>query len=148
MLLLPLVLSFALPRTRALVATRQWLRQLLRRELWPFHTLIVAEAMGWRSGLSENPWEAKSFYLLISLSVVVAAVGNFIHINPVKALFLSQVLAGVLTVPILIFILVLSNDRRVMRTANTRYQNFWIGAAIGGLLSTELLWVWWTLTRH
>ena len=108
----------------------------------------VAEAMGWRSGLSENPWEAKSFYLLISLSVVVAAVGNFIHINPVKALFLSQVLAGVLTVPILIFILVLSNDRRVMRTANTRYQNFWIGAAIGGLLSTELLWVWWALTRH
>ena len=103
----------------------------------------VSEAMGWRSGLSETPWEAKSFYVLISLSMLVAALGNFVHINPVKALFLSQVLAGVLTVPILVFILLLSNDRRVMRTANTRYRNFWIGAAIGGLLAAELLWVFW-----
>lgn len=46
-LLLPLVLSFALPRTRALLGSRRWLRQLLRRELWPFHALIVAEALGW-----------------------------------------------------------------------------------------------------
>ena len=108
----------------------------------------VSEALGWRSGLSENPWEAKSFYMLISLSMVVAAVGNFIHINPVKALFFSQVLAGVLTVPILVFILVLSNDRRVMHTTNTRYRNFWIGAAIGGLLAAELLWVIWAVMRH
>jgi Mn2+/Fe2+ NRAMP family transporter len=105
----------------------------------------VSEAMGWRSGLSENPWEAKSFYVLISLSMLVAAIGNFFHVNPVRALFLSQVLAGVLTVPILVFILVLSNDRRVMRTTNTRYRNFWIGAAIGGLLAAELLWVFWAL---
>jgi Mn2+/Fe2+ NRAMP family transporter len=107
----------------------------------------VSESMGWRSGLSENPWEAKSFYVLISLSMLVAAVGNFIRINPVKALFLSQVLAGVLTVPILVFILLLSNDRRIMQTTNSRYQNFWIGAAIGGLVATELLWVWWGLVR-
>lgn len=105
----------------------------------------ISEAMGWRSGLSETPWEAKSFYVLISLSMLVAALGNFVHINPVKALFLSQVLAGVLTVPILVFILLLSNDRRVMRTTNTRYRNFWIGAAIGGLLAAELLWAFWTV---
>jgi len=106
----------------------------------------VSEAMGWRSGLSENPWEAKRFYVLISLSMLVAAIGNFFHINPVKALFLSQVLAGVLTLPILIFILMLSNDRRVMRTTNTRYRNFWIGAAIGALLAAELLWVFWAMS--
>jgi Mn2+/Fe2+ NRAMP family transporter len=108
----------------------------------------VSEAMGWRSGLSENPWEAKSFYVLISLSMLVAALGNFVHINPVRALFLSQVLAGVLTVPILVFILVLSNDRRVMRTTNSRYRNFWIGAAIGGLFAAQLLWVFWAIARH
>ncbi len=105
----------------------------------------VSEAVGWRSGLSETPWEAKSFYVLISLSMFVATLGNFIHINPVKALFLSQVLAGVLTVPILVFILMLSNDRRVMRTTNTRYRNFWMGAAIGGLLAAELFWVFWAV---
>jgi Mn2+/Fe2+ NRAMP family transporter len=105
----------------------------------------VSESMGWRSGLSENPWEAKSFYVLISVSMLVATLANFIHINPVKVLFFSQVLAGVLTVPIVGFILLLSNDRRVMKTTNTMYQNFWLGAAIGGLVAAELLWGWWSL---
>jgi Mn2+/Fe2+ NRAMP family transporter len=108
----------------------------------------VSESMGWRSGLSENPWEAKAFYVLISVSMLVAALGNFIHINPVKALFLSQVLAGVLTLPILGFILLLSNDRRVMRTTNTTYQNFWLGAAIGALVATGILWVGWSIFPH
>lgn len=102
----------------------------------------VSEAMGWRAGLSENPWEAKSFYVLISVSMLIGAAGNFLHINPVKALYVSQVLAGILTVPILIFILLLANDRRIMRTPNTRRQNFWMGAAIGGLVATLGLWMW------
>jgi Mn2+/Fe2+ NRAMP family transporter len=103
----------------------------------------VSEAAGWRSGLSEHPWEAGPFYVLISASVLLATLGNFIHINPVKALYLSQVLAGVLTVPILIFILMLANDRRVMRTTNTRYQNFWMGATIGALIAAQLMWLFW-----
>lgn len=96
----------------------------------------ISEAMGWRAGLSEHPWNAKRFYVLISGSMLVASVVNFFRINPVKALFFSQVLAGILTIPILFFILILSNDKRVMLTTNTRSQNFWLGAAIGGLLAT------------
>jgi Mn2+/Fe2+ NRAMP family transporter len=107
----------------------------------------IAEAMGWPAGLSENPWEAKRFYLLISLAVGAGAVLNFLPINPVKALYWSQILAGALTVPILIFILILSNDRRIMRTTNTRWQNFWMGAAIGGLLSAAAAWLWWSLAH-
>ncbi len=105
----------------------------------------VAEAMGWPAGLSENPWEAKRFYFLISLAVLAAAVLNFLPINPVKALYWSQIMAGVLTVPILLFILVLSNDRRIVRTTNSVGQNFWIGAAIGGLLSAGAMWAWWSI---
>lgn len=95
----------------------------------------VAEAMGWPSGLSEHPWEAKRFYVLISAALFVASVVNFFRINPVKALYFSQVLAGILTIPILIFILLLSNNRRVMQTLNTRAQNFWMGAVIGALIA-------------
>ncbi|MEO8726231.1 MAG: divalent metal cation transporter [Acidobacteriaceae bacterium] len=96
----------------------------------------VAEAFGWNYGLSEHPWEAKRFYVLISVSMLIAVGANLVNVNPVKVLYDSQVLAGVLTVPVLIFILLLSNDRRVMRTTNSRWQNFWIGAASGGLLAT------------
>ena len=104
----------------------------------------VAEAMGWPAGLSEHPWEAKRFYVLISAALFVASVVNFFRINPVKALYFSQVLAGILTIPILIFILFLSNNRRVMQTVNTRMQNFWMGAVIGALLAAGM----WFLARH
>lgn len=95
----------------------------------------VAEAMGWPAGLSEHPWEAKRFYVLISAALFIASIVNFFRINPVKALYFSQVLAGILTIPILIFILLLSNNRRVMHTTNTRAQNFWMGTVIGALLA-------------
>lgn len=105
----------------------------------------IAEAMGWETGLSRHPWEAKSFYGLISAAMVVATVLNFTPINPVKALYWSQILAGILTVPILLLILVLSNDRRIVRSTNTRGQNFWIGAAIGGLVSAGLVLLAWKI---
>lgn len=105
----------------------------------------AAEAMSWRSGLSETHWEAKRFYGLISAAVFVAGAANFFPINPVKALYWSQVLAGILCAPILISILLLSNDRRVMQTTNTASQNFWIGAACGGLTAAALLLLWWKL---
>jgi Mn2+/Fe2+ NRAMP family transporter len=106
----------------------------------------VAEAMGWRSGLNEDPWEAVPFYVLLSGAVFVAAVLNFIKLNPVNALYWSQVLAGAFTVPILIFILLISNNRRVMRTANSWWQNFWIGAAAGAIIAAGLIVVWWKIT--
>jgi Mn2+/Fe2+ NRAMP family transporter len=105
----------------------------------------VAESLGWRSGLSERPWEATRFYVLISAAVFLAAALNFMRVNPVTALYLSMVLAGVLAVPILLAILVLSNDRRIMRTTNSRSENFWIGACAGALCSAELIWLFWKL---
>ena len=104
----------------------------------------LAQAMGWRYGLSEHPWEAKSFYLLISASMIVATLGNFININPVKALYWSMLLAGVLTIPTFLFILIVSNDRRIMKTTNTRLENFWVGAAAGGSAAATL---WYLATK-
>lgn len=103
----------------------------------------VAEAMGWEAGLSRHPWEAKSFYLLISLAMLVATLLNFTDISPVQALYWSQVLAGLLTVPILIFILIIANDRRIVHTVNTRSENFWIGGAAGAITSAAILLAWW-----
>ena len=105
----------------------------------------VAEAMGWRSGLNENPWEAVRFYVLISGAMFVASALNFIKMNPVTALYWSQILAGALTVPILVFVLLVSNDRRVMHTTNSWWQNFWIGAAAGAVVAAGLIVFWWKL---
>lgn len=105
----------------------------------------VAEAFEWKYGLSEHPWEAKRFYVLISAAMFIGGMANLIHVNPVRVLYASQVLAGILTVPILVLILLVSNDRRIMRTTNSRPQNFWIGAGIGALASVGLLMFWWKI---
>jgi Mn2+/Fe2+ NRAMP family transporter len=89
----------------------------------------VAQAMGWKYGLSQQPWRAKRFYILISLAMVVAALANFTNVSPVKALYWSMILAGVLTVPTLAVIWRLSNDRATVPTPNTRWENFCLGAA-------------------
>ena len=106
----------------------------------------VSEAMGWRSGLNENPWEAVRFYVLISVAMLIAACLNFIKMNPVTALYWSQALAGFLTVPILVFILLVSNNRQIMHTTNTWWQNFWIGASGGAVVAAMLIVLWWKLT--
>jgi len=105
----------------------------------------LAQAAGWNYGLSENPWEARSFYLLISLSMLFAGIANYFPINPVKALYWSMVLAGIMTPPTLIFVLLISNDRRIMRTVNTRWQNFWIGAAAGAVVAAGVVYAVWKL---
>ncbi len=107
----------------------------------------VAQAMGWKYGLSEHPWEAKSFYLLITGSMFLAAIANFFRVNPVKALYWSMILAGILTIPTFLFILFISNDRRIVRTTNTWSQNFWIGAATGGSAAATLLYLWWSFAH-
>ncbi len=101
----------------------------------------LAQAMGWRYGLSEHPWEAKSFYLMISASMIAATLGNFIHIKPVKALYWSMQLAGVCAIPIFLLILIVSNDRRIMHTTNSWWQNFWVGAATGGSAAATLAYI-------
>lgn len=105
----------------------------------------VAEAMGWPSGLNETPWEAVRFYVMISGAMFLAAAFNFFKVNPVSVLYASQVMAGALTVPILIFILLVSNDRRFMHTTNTWWQNFWIGASIGAVITAAFILFWWKL---
>jgi Mn2+/Fe2+ NRAMP family transporter len=105
----------------------------------------VAQSLGWRYGLSEHPWEAKRFYVMISGAMVVATVANFTPVNPVKALFWSMILAGILTAPTLIFIWVVTNDRRIVRTTNTKWQNFWVGAAAGGSAAATVAYIWQSL---
>ena len=102
----------------------------------------IAEAAGWKYGLSKEPWEARGFFVLICFILLVAVAVNYIGINTVKTLYWSQVLAGLFIVPILFFILWLSNDRRIMQTVNTRWDNFWLGGAVGGMIVANVVFFW------
>jgi Mn2+/Fe2+ NRAMP family transporter len=102
----------------------------------------VTQALDWKYGLSEHPWEAKRFYLLISGTLFLAVIGNFFKINPVTALYWSMILAGILLIPTLVFIMFVSNHRRMMRTTNTLWQNILLGAATGTTAVVGILYLW------
>lgn len=99
----------------------------------------ISEAADWDYGLSKPPWEAPRFFVLIGFVLVASVIVNYFGINTVKTLFWSQILAGMFIVPILFFIFWISNDRRIMHTINTKWQNFWLGAAVGGMIAANLL---------
>lgn len=99
----------------------------------------IAEAFGWKSGLAFVPWEARSFYVMISVTVFLAVFIDMFGINTVKVLYWSQVLAGMVLVPIFTYILLISNNARLMRTTNSRWENMWLGFATTGMLISNLL---------
>ncbi len=74
----------------------------------------LSEVMGWKSGLENRARDAKGFYGIIALSVLVALLIQYSPVNPMKALFWSAVINGIIAVPLMGVILLLSANRSVM----------------------------------
>jgi Mn2+/Fe2+ NRAMP family transporter len=94
----------------------------------------VAEAFNWNSGLSKKPWDARHFFILISVCLFLAAFIDFFHINTVKVLYWSQVMAGFLVVPILGLLILLGRNPFLVTTRNTRAENTWLCLAVGAMM--------------
>jgi Mn2+/Fe2+ NRAMP family transporter len=73
-----------------------------------------SETMGWRWGLERKAKEARGFYGVIAVSVLAAIVIQYSPISPMKALFWSAVINGVVAVPLMIVIILLVSKKSVM----------------------------------
>lgn len=102
----------------------------------------VSEAFGWKSRLSRAPWEATRFYTLISAVVVIAVTIDLFGINVVQVLYWSQLLAGVLVIPILHYMRKLGNDPALVSIRNTRSENGWLTGAVAVSLVANLAFLW------
>lgn len=90
----------------------------------------VAETFGWRHGLDKNPARARQFYLVIVASTIVGMGINFIGIDPIKALFWSAMINGLLAPPLLLVIMLVANNDAVMgNRRNGRWLNLLTGLA-------------------
>jgi Mn2+/Fe2+ NRAMP family transporter len=74
----------------------------------------LSEVFGWRSSLEDSAKQAGKFYLIIALSVLGALAIQYSPISPMKALFWSAVLNGVVAVPLMVAIMILSCKPSVM----------------------------------
>jgi NRAMP (natural resistance-associated macrophage protein)-like metal ion transporter len=68
----------------------------------------IAEAMGWPGSLAVKAEDARGFYGVIAVSMIAGLGLGFTSINPIKALFYSAVINGVVAVPLMVLILLLA----------------------------------------
>lgn len=74
-----------------------------------------AETLGWRQGLNMKLRQARWFYALILVSTGVGVALDFIGINPVKALYWTAVINGLVAPFLLVAILVVAADKKLMQ---------------------------------
>jgi NRAMP (natural resistance-associated macrophage protein)-like metal ion transporter len=74
----------------------------------------VTETFEWKRGLDLKLLEAREFYAIIAFATLGGVALVFSPINPIKALFWSAVINGVVAVPIMVVMMLLADDRKVM----------------------------------
>jgi len=73
-----------------------------------------AEMMGWKWGLERSVKRAKGFYSILAFSMLIALAIQYSPISPMKALFWSAVINGVVAVPLLVVIMLLASKTSIM----------------------------------
>jgi Mn2+/Fe2+ NRAMP family transporter len=74
----------------------------------------VAEAFKWRARLARQPHEAKRFYGVLAVATLIGLALNFVGINPIRALFWSAVINGVVSVPLMVVTVRMAVNPKVM----------------------------------
>jgi Mn2+/Fe2+ NRAMP family transporter len=75
---------------------------------------IITETFGWDQGLDKKFHEAKEFYVIIGISLILGLSLNYIGITPIQSLIYTAILYG-LTAPVLIAIILhISNNKKIM----------------------------------
>jgi Mn2+/Fe2+ NRAMP family transporter len=95
----------------------------------------MAEAMGWKWGLERKAKDARGFYGVIAVAVLAGLLLEYTPINPMKALFWSAVINGVVAVPLMVVIVLLVSRKSVMGdypASRTLVTLGWIATAVMG----------------
>lgn len=74
----------------------------------------VSETFGWTEGLNRRPREAKAFYAVIALATAGGVFLNFTELDPVRALYWSAVVNGILAAPLMTVMMLIGTNRRAM----------------------------------
>jgi len=103
----------------------------------------VADSFGWRQGLDRKLFEAKKFYAIIAFATLGGVVLDFTPVDPIKALFWSAVINGVIAVPIMAVMMLMATRSDVMGAFVIKRRLKWLGwfatAAMALVVATMLI---------
>jgi NRAMP (natural resistance-associated macrophage protein)-like metal ion transporter len=74
----------------------------------------VAETFQWHASLECKPREAPKFYAVIVAATVIGICLTFFGLNPIRALYWSAVINGVVSVPLMLILMLMSRNRSVV----------------------------------
>src|SRR5216683_5413757 len=92
-------------------------------------TYAIKEFLGLRGSLASKPQQRPTFYVILIMATVVGVAMNFVHLDPIRALFISAVINGVVAPPLLLLIVLLGADVAVMK----RYASGRLSLALTGM---------------
>jgi len=101
----------------------------------------LAEAVGWKEGLERKAKDARGFYAVIAVSMLAGLLIQYSPISPMKALFWSAVINGVVAVPLMVVIILIASSRSVMGAFTSSWPIValgWIGAAVMGVAAVMM----------
>jgi Mn2+/Fe2+ NRAMP family transporter len=75
----------------------------------------VAEAFRWRASLECRPRQAPKFYAVLAAAMIIGIALNFLGMNPIRALYWSAVINGVVAVPLMVMLMILSANSAVVK---------------------------------
>jgi len=103
----------------------------------------VAETFGWTFGLEKKLNKAKGFYGVIILGVVIGWALQFTPVNPMKALFYSAVINGVVAVPLIAVVILIASSRKVMgayRASLSLIVIGWLTVVVMAAAAVRMVW--------
>jgi len=131
---------------------RAWMRQL-EGELTRVHEdrlMDVINRLDGRSfpstvGLARQWYQARAFYGTIAVATLIGTIMNFLPIDPIKALFWSAVINGVVAVPIMAIMMLIATRHRVMGefrlSPRLRFMG-WLSTAAMALAALGMIGSW------
>lgn len=103
----------------------------------------LSESFGWKEGLYHKLSEARAFYAIISISIAIGILLNFIGIDPIKALIYSAIANGIIAPIMLVFIVHISGSKKIMGAhRNSPFTNIlgWIITILMGITAVGAIW--------
>jgi NRAMP (natural resistance-associated macrophage protein)-like metal ion transporter len=107
----------------------------------------MAEAFGWPEGLERHWSEAKEFYGIVAIATIVGTALNFTSIDPMKALLWSAIINGVVAVPIMFGLMLLTTNEKVMGQFTAGRKTRWFGWMGTAIMASAVAMMSWDLFR-
>jgi len=105
----------------------------------------VAETFKWPRGLNKHLFQASGFYAIIALGTVLGVLLNAFEFNPMTALYWSAVINGIVAVPLMVIIMLLSSSRTVMGRfiASTKLKwGGWLATVVMAIAALAMIGSW------